>query len=216
MKRTPIDFLIFDFDGTLTDSIPAAVLAIQKMIAELGLPYKSKEEINKHVGYGEVPLVSGSIGGDEPKLLKRAMEIYFRHYIEEGIKTIPLYPQVREFLEYFMSKPKIIVSNKKDEFIRIILNNHGLISCFKEILGGDTAPCLKPDPCVIVELIRKYKVLPERALFIGDMIVDIETGKNAGIKTCGVTYGFDGREKLTAHHPDFLVGDLLELKDLIV
>jgi phosphoglycolate phosphatase len=216
MKRLPIDLLIFDFDGTLADSIPAAVLAIQAMIADLGLPYKSQEEINRYVGYGEVPLVSGSIGGDEPELLRRAMEVYFKHYIEEGIKTIPLYPRILEFLEYFKSKPKIIVSNKKDDFIRMILNNHNLTAYFAEILGGDTAPCLKPDPCVINRILTEYKLPPERALFIGDMTVDIETGKNAKILTCGVTYGFDGREKLIAHHPDFLVDDLLELKNLIV
>lgn len=60
--KFPVDLLIFDFDGTLTDSIPAAVTAIQAMIEELGLPHKTKEQINQHVGYGEIPLVSGAIG----------------------------------------------------------------------------------------------------------------------------------------------------------
>jgi len=211
-----IDLLIFDFDGTLADSIPAAVEAIQKMISDLGLPYKTKEEIGRHVGFGEVPLVSGAIGTSDPQLLKRAMEVYFKYYIEEGIKTIRLYPNIKEFLEYFKTKPKIIVSNKKDEFIRMILAHHKLTSYFVEIMGGDTAPCLKPDPCVINNLIVKYKIPPERAIFIGDMTVDIETGKAAGIKTCAVTYGFHPRNILEKLKPDFLVSDLLQLKDLII
>jgi len=212
----PIDLLIFDFDGTLADSIPAAVKAIQDMISDLGLPYKTKEEINRHVGYGEVPLVSGAIGTEEPQLLKRAMEVYFQHYVKEGIKTIPLYPHVEDFLKYFHNKPKIIVSNKKDDFIKMILDYHGLTAYFVEILGGDTSPCLKPDPCVINNLIAKYKVSPERVLFIGDMTVDIETGKAAGVKTCAVTYGFHKIDQLEKLKPDFLVSDLLQLKDFII
>lgn len=215
MPKLPIDLLIFDFDGTLTDSIPPAVEAIQKMLAELGLPYKTKEEINLHVGYGEIPLVSGAIGSSEPKLLKTAMEVYFKHYVQEGIKSAPLYPNVRELLEYFKNKTKIIVSNKKDEFIKLILNHHRLTHHFTEILGGDTAPCLKPDPCVIIKLIEKYKVSPKQTLFIGDMTVDIETGKNAGVHTCAVTYGFHPRSQLEKLNPDFLIDDILELKELI-
>ena len=213
--KLKIDLLIFDLDGTLTDSIPPAVESIQKMMAELGFPPKTKEEINQHVGFGELPLVSGAIGTSEPKALKKALETYFKHYVQEGIKRVPLYPHVNELLEHFKSKIKVIVSNKKYEFIKIILDNYQLTPYFKEILGGDTAPCLKPDPCMIIDLLKKYNVAKERALFIGDMTVDVETGKNAGIHTCAVTYGFDGRAKLETAQPDFLINDLLELTKLI-
>ena len=215
VNRTPIDLLIFDFDGTLTDSIPPAVTAIQSMIKELNLPFKTREEINQHVGFGEAPLVSGAIGTEEPKLLKKAMEVYFKHYVEEGIKKVPLYPHVKEFLDHFKNKSKVIISNKKTDFIKIILDNYSLTSYFADILGGDSAPCLKPDPCAILEMLKKHNVPPDRALFIGDMTVDIETGKNAKVHTCAVTYGFDSRSKLEKHKPDFLIDDLLQLKDLI-
>ena len=214
-KKIPIDLLLFDFDGTLADSIPPAVEAIQKMLKELGLPFKTKEEINQHVGYGEIPLVSGAIGTKEPKLLKTAMEVYFKHYVQEGLEKVPLYPKVREFLELFNHKIKIIISNKKDEFIKKILEYHDLLKYFTEILGGDTAPCLKPDPCVIHQILQKYQIPKERTLFIGDMTVDIETGKNAGVLTCAVTYGFHERSKLEKHHPDFLIDNLMELKEFI-
>lgn len=210
-----IDLLILDFDGTIMDSIPPAVEAIQAMMKELGLPFKSKEEINKHVGYGEVPLVSGAIGAKEPELLKRAMEVYEKIYKSVGIKKIKAYPHVREFLELYKSKPKVILSNKKDEFIKLILDDHKLSPYFTDIFGGDTSPCLKPDPCAIYLILKKYKASPERTLYIGDMTVDIETGKNAKVLTCAVTYGFDGRVKLEKLDPDILIDDILQLKDLI-
>jgi phosphoglycolate phosphatase len=214
-KLIPIDLLILDFDGTLTDSIPPAVAAIQKMLKKLGLPYRSKKEINEHVGYGEIPLVSGAIGSKEPKLMKKAMSAYEHIYMKEGLKKVVLYPHVMEFLEYFKNKPKIIVSNKKDIFIRKILKFHKLTEYFIEIHGGDTLPCLKPDPYAINIMIKKYRVPRDRVLFIGDMTVDIETGKNANVRTCAVTYGFDDREKLKRRKPDILIDDLMALKDLI-
>jgi len=214
-KALLIDLLIFDFDGTLADSIPSAVEAIQKMIKELDLPYKTSEEINRHVGYGEVHLVSGSIGSREPKLLKKAMEVYESIYLKEGIKKISLYPHVKELLQYFKKKTKLILSNKKDEFIKRILDDQGLTGYFAEVHGGDTAPCLKPDPCAINGIIEKHRVPKEKVMFVGDMTVDIETGKRANVRTCAVSYGFDGKDKLKKHDPDFLIDDLLELKGLI-
>jgi phosphoglycolate phosphatase len=214
-RPIPIDLLILDFDGTMTDSIPPAVEAIQKMIKRLGLPCKTKEEINEHVGYGEIPLLEGATGSKDPALLKKAMDIYEDIYVNEGFKKVALYPHVKEFLEYFRNKTKIILSNKKDYFIKRILDIHKLTGYFAEVHGGDTAPCLKPDPCAVNGIIAKYKAPKDRVLFIGDMTVDIETGKNANVRTCAVTYGFHDKDKLKELGPDLLVDDLMELKDLI-
>lgn len=214
-KPVPIDLLILDFDGTITDSIPPAVEAIQKMIKNLGFPYRTKKEINGYVGYGEIPLVSGAIGTKEPGPLRKAMKTYENIYMKEGIRKVVLYPHVREFLEYFKGKTKIILSNKKDMFIKKILRDHRLSKYFAEVHGGDTLPCLKPDPYAILKMMKKYKVTKERVLFIGDMTVDIETGKNANVHTCAVTYGFDDKKKLERHKPDLMVDDLLELKSHI-
>jgi len=214
-KLIPIDLLILDFDGTLTDSIPPAVTAIQKMVKMLGRPYRSKEQINKYVGYGEIPLIEGSISSKDPELLQKAMRLYEDIYMKEGVKKVVLYPQVREFLEYFKSKPKMIVSNKKDIFIKMILKNLRLTKYFIEVHGGDTLPCLKPDPYAINMMIKKYHVSRKRILFIGDMTVDIDTGKNAKVRTCAVTYGFDSVDKLKKRKPDIMIDDLMELKDLI-
>jgi phosphoglycolate phosphatase len=213
MKK-PIDLLIFDLDGTLSDSIPSAIESIQDMIAELGYPKKSKEEIKEHIGFGERALVSGSIGTEDGEKVKAAQKIYYKH-VSSRLGEVTLFSHVKELLELFKSKTKIIISNKRDEFIIKILANQDLTRYFKEVLGGDGAPCLKPDPCALLKIIEKYKIPNDRVLFIGDMTIDVETGKNAGAKTCAVTYGFDDKEKLKKSSPDFLIDDLLELKDLI-
>ena len=213
-RTIPIDLIMFDFDGTIADSLPAAIEAIQAMLKELGYPFKTKEEIGRHIGFGEIPLVSGSIGTDDPEKIKIAQEIYYQYNLK-FIEEVLLYPQVKDMLEYFKDKIKIVISNKRDEFIKRILENHEIDRYFAEILGGDSAPCLKPDPCAIIDVLKKHKISPDRALFIGDMIVDIETGKNAKVKTCAVTYGFHTRNQLKSADPDFLIDDLIELKQLI-
>lgn len=207
--------MIFDFDGTLTDSIPPALESIQAMMNELGLPFKTVKELNQYVGYGEIPLVEGAIGSSDPALVQTARDLYFKHYTQEGIKKVKLYPHVREMLDFFKDKPKAIISNKRDLFVRMILEEHGLLGYFCEILGGDTSPCLKPDPCTVLRVLKDNAIDADRTLFVGDMTVDVETGKNAGVHTCAVTFGFDPRDKLEKSGPEFLIDDLMELKDLI-
>ncbi|MFA6431296.1 MAG: HAD family hydrolase [Candidatus Margulisiibacteriota bacterium] len=207
----PVQLLMLDFDGTITDSIPAAILSVQAMLKELSFPFKTAEEINIHVGYGEIPLIAGSIDSNDPALINKALETYYQHYRTHGLKSIKAYPGVKEFLDKFADKKKYIVSNKKEEFIRLIMDNLGLSHYFKEMVGGDSTACPKPDPYTLLRLLNEEKIKPENAMFIGDMTIDIETGKNAKVLTCAVTYGFDPREKLAALKPDFLVDNLMDL-----
>jgi phosphoglycolate phosphatase len=209
-----VDLLIFDFDGTLADSLPAAIKSVQQMLQELGLPHKSAPEIGQYIGFGEWALVAGAIGSEKEDEVKQAQALYYKHNFE-NIKEVPLYPHIQELIGFFKDKMKIIISNKRDEFIRLILQRHKLDHYFREILGGDSAPCLKPDPCAILHVLEKYKVMASRALFVGDMTVDIETGKNANVLTCAVTYGFHSRTDLEKLQPDFLIDDILELKELV-
>lgn len=213
LKR--IDLIMLDFDGTIADSLPAAIASVRSMLSELGYPEKSAEEIGRHIGFGETALVAGSIGTQNEKLVSQAQAVYYKYNLE-NIKNVKLYPHVKEFLELFKNKLKVVISNKRDEFIELILDRHRIDNYFAEIKGGDSSSCLKPDPCTITEVLKKYQIAAGQALYIGDMTVDMETGRNAGVLTCAVTYGFHDAETLKKSGPDFLIGDLLELKEFII
>ena len=210
-----IDLIMFDFDGTIADSLPAAIRSVQQMLDELAYPAKTAEEIGRHIGFGERALVAGSIGSENEKLVAQAQEVYYKHNLE-NIKSVKLYPHVKEFLELFKNKLKVVVSNKRDEFIELILAGQRIDNYFARIIGGDSSACLKPDPCAINNVLKEYQVPAERALYIGDMTVDVETGRNAGVMTCAVTYGFHGKTALEKAGPDLMVDDLLELQGRIV
>ncbi|MBU1026297.1 MAG: HAD-IA family hydrolase, partial [Candidatus Margulisbacteria bacterium] len=186
------DLLIFDFDGTLVNSIPPAVEAIAEMLKKLGYPEKSHEEINKHVGYGERALVAGSICSEDEQEINKAKEVYFKLYCER-LKHIPLYPHVEETLKTLKNKTMSIISNKNDDFIAIILKNRKLDKLFSDIIGGENSYPLKPDPFTVNMLRQKHKMSRQQTLFIGDMTIDVETGKNAGVATCAAAYGFDAK-----------------------
>jgi phosphoglycolate phosphatase len=210
-----IDLIMLDFDGTIADSLPAAIASVRAMLRDLGYPDKSAEEIGCHIGFGEKALVAGAIGTENEKLVAQAQAVYYKHNLE-NIKAVKLYPHVKEFLETYKDKLKVVISNKRDEFIELILDQQRIDNYFAEIKGGDSSACLKPDPCAINEILKKYRVAAGQALYIGDMTVDVETGRNAGVLTCAVTYGFHGEEALRKAGPDIMVGDLLELLGYIV
>jgi phosphoglycolate phosphatase len=210
-----IDLIMLDFDGTIADSLPAAIASVQAMLYELGYPEKNAEEIGRYIGFGETALVRGAIGTANEKLIAQAQAVYYKHNLE-NIKSVKLYPHVKEFLETYKNKLKVVISNKRDEFIELILNKQQVDNYFMEIKGGDSSPCLKPDPCTINEILKKYGIAAGQALYIGDMTIDIETGRNAGVVTCAVTYGFQDAATLKNAGPDILVGDLLELQEHIV
>ena len=205
---------MLDFDGTIADSLPAAIASVQAMLRELGYPEKSAEEIGRHIGFGERSLVEGAIGNRDEILVAQAQAVYYKHNLE-NIKAVRLFPHVREFLKSYKNKLMAVISNKRDEFIELILKRQRVDSYFTAIKGGDSSPCLKPDPCTINELLKNHGIAAERALYIGDMTIDVETGKNAGVLTCAVTYGFDDAATLKKVKPDFLVNDLLELREHI-
>lgn len=209
-NKTPVDLIMFDFDGTLADSLPAAIRSVQAMLKELRYPNKSAKQIRKYIGFGEIPLIEGSIGHADQKQLKLAIKVYYKH-IRRSLGTIKLYPRIKNMLDYFKDKLLYVVSNKKDEFIQIVLKKHQIDNYFVKILGGDKSPCLKPDPCVINALLKKHGLPKQRALFVGDMTIDIKTGKNAGILTCATTYGLEKRKILKSLNPDFLVNDAASL-----
>ena len=209
------DLILFDLDGTLTDSIHPALLAIQEMLAVLKYQHKTTDEIKQYVGFGEVPLVEGAIGTNNKKLVREAMEVYLSIYKKKWLKNLPLYPNVKETLLHFNSKKMAIVSNKASNLIEMILANHGIRNLFIRVYGGDNSPCLKPDPCVVKMLIAETGIPKSNVLFVGDMAVDIKTAKRSGIKSCAVSYGFDPVEDLIREKPDFLINDFVKILDIV-
>ncbi len=212
---TSFQLLVFDFDGTLVDTKQDIADSVNRALTELKLRTLDRETLHTFIGKGVNHLMTRSLEGTGYTDLPSAIDAFMRHYEEHLMDQTSLFPNCRETLEHFSEKENTILSNKPTRFITQILDALDCCEPFSTIIGGDLMPAKKPDPGGLLHILEQHNVRPEDALMIGDSLVDVDTGKRAGVKTCGVTYGHAGRETLESVQPDWIIDDLLELKQIV-
>jgi HAD superfamily hydrolase (TIGR01509 family) len=120
-----------------------------------------------------------------------------------------VYPGVLETLAALGGR-KGTATTKGTPTTRLVLEQFGLLRYFDHVQGTDGFPC-KPAPDVILKSMEALGAKPEECLMVGDSAADMEAGRQAGIKTCAVLYGYGKREEMARHQPDFRIDDLREL-----
>lgn len=209
-----ISLIVYDFDGTLVDTLFDIADAVNLSLNELGLRTLSRATIRKYVGKGVERLMAQSIAGTGNTDLPRAVELFRRHYSENLMNHTRFYSSGRKILDHFRDKKQAICSNKPEDFVRRILEPLKSLDYFDAILGGDSVESKKPDPEGLLHLLDRFQCSPEMAVLVGDSPVDIETGKRAGVYTCIVNYGFGNPKEIASANPDCCIDHLSELKDL--
>ena len=212
--------LLFDLDGTLVDSRADITNSVNLTLTDLGRTTLPAETIRLFIGEGVRLLLERALRAtqtNEPtdaeidEALHRYQGIYGAHLLDQT----RLYPEVAETLEYLRPWPKALVTNKPIGFTQPLLEGIGLAEYFQVIFGGDSLPERKPSPLMLLEAARRCEVAPEHCLMVGDSWIDIEAGRNAGIKTVGYTGGFRGRAELEAAQADFIIENFGELRELV-
>ena len=209
--RLKVDLLIFDLDGTLIDSRRDIAEAVNHALATLGLPPLPHERIASYVGDGTAELIRRSLGPRHTALLEPALAAFMDHYSRHLVDHTTLYPHAKETLDRYAHKPMALISNKPERLVRAILEALRIAPYFTWVLGGDSLPRKKPDPAPVVRVLEASGVRCNRALMIGDSPTDIQAGRAAGTRTCGVTYGYKPPETVAAAGPDLLIASLEEL-----
>jgi len=143
------------------------------------------------------------------------MKLYGEYYVAHAADEAFLYPHAIEILDHLKDKRKFILTNRYAAFADVLLKELGVRKYFEHIIGGDDEKCLKPSACVMDKAVEKFGFDKEKALIVGDMEFDILTGKNSGVKTCWVTYGLGKIEEIRDLKPDYVIEDLIELKEII-
>ena len=118
-----ISLIVYDFDGTLVDTLFDIADAVNLSLNELGLRTLSRATIRKYVGKGVERLMAQSIDGTGYTDLPRAVELFRRHYSENLMNHTRFYPSGREILDHFRDKKQAICSNKPEDFVRRILES---------------------------------------------------------------------------------------------
>lgn len=208
-----IALVVLDFDGTLADTRDDIVTGVNLALEDLGLPRRPCPEIAGFIGRGVEHLARQSLPPDRSDLLPRMLERFRIRYRECYDRTSRPYPGVAAGLQRLQHRgyTLAVASNKPSFYLDQLLDAFGLAALFSVVLGGDGMTRKKPHPWCIEEIHRRCGGTPGDTLMVGDMRYDMETGRNAGTRTCGVLHGYGTADELARYGADALVDDFTGL-----
>lgn len=198
--------VVFDFDGTLVDTAPLIVATMQASIAELGLPPRSAEECRATIGL-RLEDVPSALWADREGLGEEYAATYRRLF--ERLKRehpVRCYPWVLETLRALHDAGfgMAIASSRNSSSLADYAREFGITELFSMMVGGDDVAHGKPAPEPVEKICAELGWKAEETLVVGDAVFDVLMGRNAGARTCAVTYGNQSREELADALPDYL------------
>ncbi len=236
-----IQLLVFDLDGTLIDSRLDLIHSVNATLLHMGRPELADDVIASYVGDGAPALVRRALGAREngitdnqltendadannDALLREALEYFLAYYRVHKLDHTTVYQGIPETLGQLaapsnrtqpgVKRQMAVLTNKPVRASRDILQALGLGDFFVRVYGGNSFTTKKPDPLGVRTILDETGVPPEDALMIGDSSVDVFTGRNAGLWTCGVMYGF-APHSLEEVRPDVVIETPRELGELL-
>lgn len=213
-----IKLVIFDLDGTLIDSRLDLVHSVNAALRHIGRPELPENVIASYVGDGAPVLIQRALGGEkiDEAVVRRGLEFFLSYYREHKLDHTTVYAGIADALASIQSSSNgsprklAVLTNKPVIPSRAIVEALGLSPHFLQIYGGNSFPTKKPDPEGARKLLEETGVSAAQTAIVGDSHTDIETGRNAGLWTIGVTYGF-APQTLEDVSPDVVVDHPEEL-----
>ena len=216
-----IQLVVFDLDGTLIDSRLDLVHSVNAALRHIGRPELPEDVIASYVGDGAPILIQRALGGEvvDEALVRKGLEFFLSYYREHKLDHTTVYPGVAAALATIQNsqngvpRKMAVLSNKPVNPSRAIVEALGLGRFFSQVYGGNSFATKKPEPEGVRTLLEEHGAQPDQAVIVGDSHVDIRTGRNAGLHTIGVTYGF-APHTLEDDPPDVLVDSPREFADV--
>ena len=202
------DIVLFDLDGTLTDPYEGVTNGIRYALQSVGLDETDPVKLRSYIG---PPLRVTFAGyGFSPEQCEKLVAKYRELYLVTGIHQNYLYPGIELVLKN-LSEHGIklgLASCKPEDACLRVLDEHGVLGYFSQIVGATVDKTMDTKPAIIAEVLRRFGISPEdrsRVLMVGDRGSDIDGAHENSVVAAGVLYGYGEKEELLASGADFLV-----------
>ena len=204
---------IFDMDGTLVDTLEDLADSVNEMLAHYNFPQRTVDEVRKFVGNGAKKLMKRALPAEksaDENFVLEALKCYDGCYSRHVLNKTKPYDGIMEFLSELQAKkiPLGICTNKQNFAAQIIAEKILSPIKFSKVIGDEKDKPRKPDPTRVLEISESFGVQPAEVAYFGDTAVDMNTAKNAGFFSIGVTWGFrpeseliESGAKIIVHHP---------------
>ncbi|MBO5911016.1 MAG: HAD family hydrolase [Elusimicrobiaceae bacterium] len=201
--------VIFDLDGTLLNTLDDLAVAANHALTACGFAPHTVDECRQFVGNGITKLLERALPetARTPEHLTRMRTAFFAYYDAHLWDHTYPYDGINEVLTALqMRGVKLAVASNKYQAAteRLIAHFFPQIS-FTAVLGQRENIPVKPHPQIVQDILAAAHETPAHTLYVGDSDVDMQTAQNAGVKACGVTWGFRSRKILAAYQPVYLI-----------
>ncbi len=211
--------VVFDLDGTLADTLSDLAHAVNEALVYVGAPTHPIDSYRTFVGNGVNVLIKKALGekGDDEELCKKTKAYFDSYYPQHLCDYTCAYEGMTDVLSELRkaSVKTAIHSNKPHEYVPHIIDKLFCDHKFDIVIGNMPLYERKPSPQALCAIMDELGVSKDETLYVGDSDVDVFTAHNAGVKMCGVEWGFRGKDELLSAGADFLAKDSAELLRII-
>lgn len=212
------DLVMFDLDGTLIETAPEIMDAVNDTLQRFDLPMVTQQQVNDWIGHGTRELLIQALAHARKTdaaevrvssgMEQIAREFDMNYQRRCGTRS-RLYPAVRETLTALREQgvKTAVVTNKEGRYTAAVLDAHALTPLLDCVVSGDTLPTKKPAPAGIEHCLARFGVPKHRALFVGDSSIDVATARNGGVAVWALPYGYNMGLPIESSNPDRLIAD---------
>lgn len=214
-KESP-KLIIFDWDGTLSDSVSRIVSCIQLAAADHQMPEPTFDQAKDIIGLGLREAIAQLFPAAEQGLVEEFSLSYSAHYRGQDSSPCDFFPNVLDSLQQLRNQGYLlaVATGKSRAGLDRVLQATGLNNMFHGSRCADETAS-KPQPLMLEQLLQEFKVLPQQALMVGDTEFDMEMAVNADMPRLGVSYGAHHADRLLAYQPIACIDHFPEIINLL-
>ncbi len=207
-------------DGTLTETQESIARPINQTLKHYGLPEQPVEAFNYFAGDGINNALKRALqasGDEELKFYDEGIALCRKWMDEDPLYHVKPYPHVVESLQALKQNGirLAVFSNKPNTSAQNVVKTIFGEDLFDHVQGQKEGVPIKPNPAGVFEILKKFGVEKDECLYFGDTNTDMMTGKNAGLYTVGVTWGFRPRKELEEYHADVIIDSAADFVTLV-